>query len=266
MRIPVEASEVTGRTPRDIMYPVLFRIGSFEVTSFGAMVAAGALVGLWLFRRELRRRGLPEAAADAAIVGLIGGMIGAKLLYVFEHQGEEAFTSLLFARGGMSWYGGLIGGVGSGLVSILRGRWPLVPVLAAATPALAIGHLLGRIGCFLVGDDYGRPTDLPWGVAFPEGLPPTSVPVHPTQLYEAAFLGVLTWLLLRWRRQDVGDPVVLGRYLILAGAARFAIEFIRVNVRVLGGLSVAHLVSIALMASGLIVMWRSRESPSLTNH
>ncbi|MEO6214176.1 MAG: prolipoprotein diacylglyceryl transferase family protein [Vicinamibacterales bacterium] len=245
---------------------MLFRIGSFEVTSFGAMVAAGALVGLWLFRRELRRRGLPEAAADAAIVGLIGGMIGAKLLYVFEHLGEEAVTSLLFARGGMSWYGGLIGGVGSGLVSLLRGGWPLVPVLAAATPALAIGHLLGRIGCFLVGDDYGRPTDLPWGVAFPEGLPPTPVPVHPTQLYEAAFLGVLTWLLLRWRRQGVSDRVVLGRYLILAGAVRFAIEFIRVNVRVLGGLSVAHLVSLALIAAGLIVMLRSRQSPSLTNH
>ena len=245
------------------MYPVLFRIGSFEVTSFGAMVAAGALVGLWLFRRELRRRGLPDAAADAAIVGLIGGMIGAKLLYVFEHLGEEAFTSLLFARGGMSWYGGLLGGVGAGLVAILRGRWPLVPVLAAATPALAIGHLLGRIGCFLVGDDYGRPTDLPWGVAFPEGLPTTSVPVHPTQLYEAAFLGVLTWLLVRWGRQNVRDPVVLARYLILAGAARFAIEFIRVNVRVLGGLSVAHLVSIALIAAGLIVMWPAVNAPDI---
>lgn len=243
------------------MYPVLFRIGSFEVTTFGAMVAAGALTGLWLFRRELRRRGLPEAAADAAIVGLIGGMIGAKLLYVFEHLGEETFTSLLFARGGMSWYGGLIGGVGSGLVAILRGRWPLLPVLAAATPALAIGHLLGRIGCFLVGDDYGRPTDLPWAVAFPEGLPPTSVPVHPTQLYEAAFLGLLTWLLVRWRRQGVSDPVVLGRYLLLAGAARFAIEFIRVNVRVLGGLSVAHLVSIALMAAGLLVMRAAFNEP-----
>jgi len=244
------------------MYPVLFRVGSFEVTSFGVMVAVGAITGLWLFRRELRRRGLPEAAADAAIAGLFGGMIGAKLLYVFEHLGEEPFASLLFARGGLSWYGGLLGGVGSGLVAIVRARWPLVPVLAAATPALAVGHLLGRIGCFLVGDDYGRPTNLPWGVAFPDGLPPTSAPVHPTQLYEAAFLGVLTWLLLRWRRQGVSDAVVLGRYLVLAGAARFVIEFVRVNTRVLGGLTVAHLVSVALVAAGLVLLWFAARHPS----
>ena len=74
------------------MYPVLFRVGSFEVTSFGVMVAVGAITGLWLFRRELRQRGLPEAATDAAIAGLFGGMIGAKLLYVFEHLGEEPFA------------------------------------------------------------------------------------------------------------------------------------------------------------------------------
>ncbi len=232
----------------------MFRVGSFEVTSFGVMVAAGALIGLWLFRRELRSGGLPEAASDAAIVGLIGGMIGAKLLYVFEHLGEEPFDSLLFARGGLSWYGGLLGGVGGALVIIHRARWPLMPVLAAATPALAVGHLLGRIGCFLVGDDYGRPTDLPWGVAFPEGLPPTDVAVHPTQLYEAAFLGVLTCLLLRWRRQRVSDTAVLGRYLVLAGSARFAIEFIRVNIRVIGPLTVAHLVSVGVMAAGLLLL------------
>lgn len=130
---------------------------------------------------------------------------------------------------------------------------------AAATPALAFGHLIGRIGCFLVGDDYGRPTDLPWGVAFPEGLPPTTVPVHPTQLYEALFLGVLGWLLIRWRREAVPDAVVLGRYLAGAGTFRFVIEFIRVNERVAFGLSVAHLVSIAVVIAGvgLVVVHRS---------
>ena len=100
------------------------------------------------------------------------------------------------------------------------------------------------------------------------------MPVHPTQLYEAAFLGVLTWLLLRWRHRAVSDPVVLGRYLILAGAARFAIEFIRVNVRVIGGLSVAHLVSLVLITAGLIIMSRvnapaspgTRRGPSATRN
>jgi phosphatidylglycerol:prolipoprotein diacylglycerol transferase len=84
----------------------------------------------------------------------------------------------------MSWFGGLLGGVGTALIVMRRMRLPVVATLAASTPALAIGHAIGRIGCFLVGDDYGRPSDLPWAVAFPRGLPPTDVRVHPTQLYE----------------------------------------------------------------------------------
>ena len=218
------------------MYPVLFRIGEFEVTSFGVMVALGALLGLWVFKRELRRSGLPESATDAAVWGVAGGLLGAKLLWVIEHAGEAPVGDLLFSRGGLSWYGGLIGGIGTGVAVILLARWPLIPVLAAATPALAFGHLLGRIGCFLVGDDYGRPTDLPWGVAFPQGFPPIAVPVHPAQLYEAAFLGWLGWMLLRWRRRGIAAQLVLGRYLMLAGTGRFAIEFIRVNERVVGPL------------------------------
>jgi phosphatidylglycerol---prolipoprotein diacylglyceryl transferase len=246
------------------VYPVLFRIGSFEVTSFGVMVAAGALVGLWLFRRELVRASLPVQAADAGTTGVLGGLLGAKLLWTFEHAGEAPWTELLVARGGLSWYGGLIGGVASGLAYILARGWPVVAVLAAATPALAVGHLLGRIGCFLVGDDYGTPTTLPWGVAFPEGLPPTTVPVHPTQLYEAIGLGVLGWLLLRWRDAGVRDAVVLGRYLIAAGTLRFAIEFLRVNERVVLGLSVAHLASLVIVAIGarLVVAQAPRKRAS----
>ncbi len=239
------------------MYPILFRIGDFEVTSFGLMVAMGALVGLWLFRRELVRSGLPESATDAAVAGVLGGLAGAKLLWTFEHAGEAPLMSLLLSRGGMSWFGGLIGGVAAGLFVMWRRRLPIVATLAAATPALAAGHAIGRIGCFLVGDDYGRPTDLPWGVAFPEGLPPTTVPVHPTQLYEAAALALVTWALVRWRRRGVSDTVVLGRYLAIAGAIRFAIEFIRVNVRVLGPLTVAHLVSLALVAAGVALLARA---------
>jgi phosphatidylglycerol:prolipoprotein diacylglycerol transferase len=139
-----------------------------------------------------------------------------------------------------------------------RRHLPLVPVLAAATPALAFGHLLGRIGCFLVGDDYGRPTSLPWGIAFPEGLPPTDTPVHPTQLYEAAFLGGLGCLLLRWRKRRAPDALVLGRYLALTGTARFLIEFVRINERVALGLTLAQLVSLGLIVLGVIVMARGR--------
>lgn len=227
------------------------------------MVAIGALVGLWLFRRELRRSGLPENGVDAGVVGLLGGMAGAKLLWVFEHFGEEPVADLLLSRGGMSWFGGFAGGVIAGLWFMHRKRLPKIAVLAAATPALAVGHAIGRIGCFLVGDDYGRPTSLPWAVAFPEGLPPTAVPVHPTQLYEAIALVPIALLLLRWRKQGRPDRVVLGAYLVLAGTLRFAIEFIRVNQRVFGIFTVAHLASLAAVFVGAgLLMSRGAESTS----
>ena len=206
------------------MYPVLFRIGSFEITSFGVLVAVAALVGIWLFGRELARSELPSDAINAAIGGVIGGLLGAKVIWTIEFSGTQPVADLLFSRGGLSWFGGLIGGVGTGLWLLRHYQVPIVSGLAAATPALALGHAIGRIGCFLVGDDYGRPTDLPWGVAFPEGLPPTDIPVHPTQLYEALLLAPLAWGLIRWRRHDLADTVVLGRYFIAAGLIRFGIE------------------------------------------
>jgi len=236
------------------LLPVLFRIGSLDITSFGVMVALGALVGLWVFRRELARAGLPDAALDAAVYGLVGGLLGAKLLYVFEHLSESSFMSLFLDRGGMSWFGGFVGGVAAGVITIRAKKWPLVPVLAAATTALAIGQMLGRIGCFLVGDDYGRPTSLPWGVAFPRGLPPTFDRVHPTQIYEAIFLGFLAWALIVWRRKGISDRVVLGRYFVLVGGFRFLLEFVRVNVRVLGPFTVAHLFSLGVVILGAVVL------------
>jgi len=238
------------------LFPVLFRVGSFEITSFGAMVALGALAGLWVFRKELGRAGLPDAALDAAVYGLVGGLLGAKLLYVFEHLDEGSFLSLFLDRGGMSWFGGFVGGLLAGYTTIRAKRWPVVAVLAAATPALAVGQMLGRIGCFLVGDDYGSPTSLPWGVAFPRGLPPTAERVHPAQLYEAIFLAGLAWLLIRWRRQGISDRTVLGRYLVIAGGFRFLLEFVRVNTRVAGPFTVAHFfaLSVVLLGVGILVL------------
>ena len=211
---------------------------------------------MWLFRRELQRSRLPESAVDSAVAGILGGMAGAKLLWVFEHLGEEPAADLLLSRGGMSWFGGLAGGVLAGLLVMHWKRLPKLAVVAAATPALALGHMVGRIGCFLVGDDYGRPSDLPWAVAFPEGLPPTTIPVHPTQLYEAAALIPIAFVLLRMRRNRSSDRAVLGTYLVLAGALRFAIEFIRINERVIAMLSVAHLASLVAVAVGLM-LWVS---------
>ena len=240
------------------MYPTFIRLGEFEITSFGVLVALAALVGLWIFHRELVRSGLPASGVDAALIGVLGGLAGAKIIWAIEFRHTAPFLSLLVSRSGLSWFGGFLGGVGAGLWSLHRRRIPLVPALAAASPALAVGHAIGRIGCFMVGDDYGRPTDFQWGIAFPRGLPPTTVPVHPTQLYETAGLAVIAWFLIRWRRTGVADAVVFGRYLVLAGALRFLIEFIRVNARVAGPLTLAQLFSVAIVATGLWFMRRQK--------
>jgi phosphatidylglycerol:prolipoprotein diacylglycerol transferase len=242
------------------MYPVLFRVGSFEITSFGLMVALGALLGLLLLRRELiAARQDAAAGVDAALVGVLGGLAGAKLLYVFEHFGEGLGATLL-SRAGMSWFGGLVGGLAAGLAVVWRRRLPILPILAAAAPGLALGQGVGRIGCFLVGDDYGKPTNLPWGISFPEGLPPTLDRVHPTQIYEAIALFLFAWLLVRWRRAGVGDRELFGRYLVLAGTMRLLVEFIRVNVPVLFGLTLAQVFAIGAVVLGGVLVASGRRA------
>jgi phosphatidylglycerol---prolipoprotein diacylglyceryl transferase len=235
------------------VYPTILRIGSFEITSFGVLVALGALAGMFVFQRELRRASLPEDAINAALAGVLGGLAGAKLIWAIEFRGTAPFLDLLLSRGGLSWFGGLAGGLIAGLATLRAYGVPLVRGLAAASPGLALGHAIGRVGCFLVGDDYGRPSTLPWAVAFPQGLPPTDVPVHPTQLYEALPLVVVAWLLIRWRRQGTPDFVVFSRYLILAGGIRVAIELVRVNAPVLGPLTLAQLWSMGLMVAGVLL-------------
>lgn len=245
------------------MYPVLFRLGSFEITSFGAMVALGAALGILLLRRELVRSGVDGAkGVDAALVGVLGGLAGAKLLYVVEHWAEP-FSDTLLSRGGMSWFGGLTGGILAGVVMVLRQRLPLMAVLSAAAPALTLGQAIGRIGCFLVGDDYGRATTLPWGVAFPEGLPPTLETVHPTQLYESVSLFVMTVVLVALRRRGAANHVVFGWYLVAAGTLRFLIELVRVNEVVFLGLTTAQLFSAAIIAVGVWLLVRRSSEPRL---
>lgn len=222
-------------------------------------MAIAAVVGLVVFDRERRRSGLPDAAADAAMGGVFGGLVGAKLVWAIEHVGREGpFLELLLSRGGLSWFGGFAGGLATG-IALLRWRGvSVVAVLAAATPALAVAHAIGRVGCFLVGDDYGVPSGLPWAVAFPEGLPPTDQPVHPTQLYETVVLLPIAWQLQRWRRQGRSDRFVLGAYLVATGLTRFAIEFLRVHQPFVGPFAVAHVFAAAAMAAGLVAMLGER--------
>jgi phosphatidylglycerol:prolipoprotein diacylglycerol transferase len=253
-----------------------------EITGYGLMMMVAFLVGGWLISRELRRRRLSEDyAADMIAAAVIGGIIGAKLWYVALTQDLGS----LFSRGGLVWYGGFIGGALAVILNGWRLGVPLRWTMQLAAPALALSYALGRIGCFLVNDDYGRPTDLPWGVRFPEGLPPstagrlhadfgvaipagidpsTVLAVHPTQIYETILM-TLAFVVL-WRLRDA-RPIgwLFGLYLVFAGIERFLIEILRAkDDRFLGPFTIAQLTSVILVGIGtwLMLRWRSGESPA----
>ena len=264
-------------------YPLVFNIGPIEITGYGLMMMVGFLTGGWAIQRELRRRGLNEEyASDIVVAAVIGGIIGAKLWYVVLTQDPGA----LISRSGLVWYGGFIGGTAAVYLNGLRKRVPTRITCDLVAPALAVGYALGRVGCFLVQDDYGTPTSLPWGMKFPEGLPPSTalrlnsdygVPipdgvnplevlaVHPTQLYEVAAMLVAFWALWRLRTHVRAAGWLFGAYLLFAGTERFLIEFIRAkDDRFLAGFTVAQLASIIIAAAGVLLMARWAKRDQLT--
>ena len=148
----------------------------------------------------------------------------------------------------MTWYGGLMGGA---LLAIIGSRVHGVPIGTFAknvAPGLAVGQAFGRVGCFLVGDDYGKVTDVPWGIAFPKGAPPTFDTVHPTQLYEVAWLLPVAGVL--WLRRHK-SPWLIGEYLMANGVGRIVIEHWRVNERVALGMTEPQWIGVALVVIGL---------------
>jgi phosphatidylglycerol:prolipoprotein diacylglycerol transferase len=258
------------------VYPFLIRFSpDFTLTGYGLMMMVAFLVGGWALAREVRRREMPTAIAwDTVVAAIIGGLVGAKVYYAALLGRLDALVS----RGGLVWYGGFIGGFLAVMGYWWWSRKPLRPLLDAISPALVAGYLLGRVGCFLVGDDYGVPTDLPWGIAFPRGSPPStaqvlandfhvSLPagtpsdrvlaVHPTQLYEVALAFVILNVLWRVRIHRHAAGWLFGLYLVLTGLERFFVEFVRAkDDRLLGPLSLAQGLSALSVVIGLWLLKR----------
>lgn len=198
------------------MYPELAHWGLIHIRTYGVMLAVAFLVGTWLGLREARRLAIDEdKLINVILIVLIASVLGARALYVMEHVQEfrrEWGSALALWQGGLTLYGGIVAGTVAGLMAARRFGLPMWTVADALTPSLALGTALGRLGCFLNGCCYGRPTSMPWGVHFPAdsfaGLEFGNAAVHPSQLYFfASGLGLfaLTW----WLRRRMSVPGTL---------------------------------------------------------
>jgi phosphatidylglycerol:prolipoprotein diacylglycerol transferase len=234
------------------MYPELFRIGDFTVSTFGLMMAIAFLVGSWLTAVRFKEEGIdPDLATTLLVYVMLGGIAGSKLYFAVDVHLRTGlpFTDLLFARDGITWYGGLIAGTVVGAIGARIHGVRVKKVMDCVAVGVAVGQALGRVGCFLVGDDYGRVTDLPWGMAFPRGAPPTLEPVHPTQIYEILWLLPVAFFL--WKRRKK-SPFLFGEYLALNGLGRLFIELLRVNPKVALGMTEPQWVGIGLIVIGVV--------------
>ncbi len=241
------------------MIPTLFEIGPFKIHSFGLMMALSFLVTTLLAAREFRRRGLnPDHANEVGLGAMVGGVLGAKIYYLIDHFGDllQDPVAMIFSGSGLTWYGGFIGGTIGALWVTRWRRIPLLELCDISAPLLGLGYAIGRMGCFLNGDDYGRPTDVAWAMTFPKGTPPTNTPVHPAQLYEVAG-GLLIYFVLNSLKSKVAKPGALfGLYLMFAGVARFLVEFVRTNEPLLLGATMAQWISFLLFAIGFSMVLR----------
>ena len=233
------------------MHPILFKLGPVEIYSYGFMLAIAFLVCTFLALHEARRRGFPEDGVyDMVLWAVIGGVVGARLFYVSYYW--ELYTSApwrIFAiwEGGLVFYGGIVGGAIAVLSVVFFKDLPLADAADIVGLVLPLGLTIGRIGCFLNGCCYGKPTTLPWGIVFP-GL--GNIPRHPTQIYEMIY-SLLIFIFLWAFRRKLPPGLILPLFLLLYSFFRFFNEFLRVNPPFLFGLSGSQIVSVVIFVLSL---------------
>ncbi len=258
------------------MCPKLFQIGPIPVYSYGLMLAIGFICASYLLTKEFQRLKLnPEIASNITLIALIGGVAGSKILYLIEHWSSFiADPSIAFSPGGLTFYGGLILATFSIFMYLRKKKISFLLAADLTSPGLILAYGIGRLGCHFAGDgDYGFPTSLPWGTnyangtyppsqafrgfseitsQFPNNIVPDTTPCHPTGVYEFLMCALLALFLWRIRLKTKPAGKLFMVYLMAASVERFSIEFMRINPRLLFGLSEAQLIAIALTAAGAI--------------
>ena len=265
------------------MFPIIYDFGEINIfgfsfhpviNSYGFMLMLAFYSCYYLLNKDLKNQGhKPSLAGDIIFAAAVGGIVGSRVYFILENFEEFIAdpVGMIFSGGGLVFLGGLIGGLLAVTYVINKNQLSWFIVADHVAPLLILGYAIGRIGCLLVGDDYGLPTHLPWGIEFPNGIPPSAyrvfqtqypwvdisnftpgvLKVHPTQIYET-LLGFGIFYYLFSKRKFVRVPGSLFfSYLILAGLERFFIEFLRINQKYFIGLSGAQLISLAMFSVGL---------------
>ena len=272
------------------MYPVLISIGDISISSFGFMIVVAFLSTNYILKKDFIRYGYdPNFADDIIFRAALGGILGSKIYYLIENAGNGAneniyglvdifygiinLDSSQLSLGiqnfgaGLVFLGGLIGGLLMVTLFIRKKGLDWLKMADIIAPLIALGHGIGRIGCLLVGDDYGVPTNLPWGIAFPDGAPPSTAyyiekagysfpdsispstvcAVHPTQIYEMLLYFMIFIFLRKMLKKKHFDGEVFVNYLFLGGLSRFLVEFLRLNPKYYMNLSGAQYISIIMI-------------------
>ena len=244
------------------MYPELFTVGGVSVDSFGVMSALAFLSAYLLTEREFKRKNInPKVAQDMLVWVVACSLAGAKLFFIVQNFGVSGITAaLVFSRHGFTFYGGFFGGLAAGVAVARANKVGVRKMLDAAAPGLALAYAVGRVGCLLVGDDYGTASSLPWAMSFPNGSPPVDFTVHPTQIYETAAMTAVFAALWKLRLKITGEGLLFAVYLTLAGFERFLVEFVRTTTpSPVPGLSVAQIIALGLIIFGAAQLIKARK-------
>jgi len=264
------------------MWPIIFDFGEISIlgleihpviNSYGFMLMMAFYFCYYFLNKDLKELGYDhKLAADIVFAAALGGILGSKIYYLIENfdRVKADPMGMIFSGAGLVFLGGLIGGTLAVTYVLKKNKLQWFKFADLVAPLLILGYAIGRIGCLLVGDDYGKPTHLPWGISFPDGLPPSTyrifqnyypwinlegfdpgvLTVHPTQIYETILGFGIFYFLYKKRKSVTVAGSLFFTYLIFTGSERFFIEFLRVNTRYLFGLSGSQIISLGMIAIG----------------
>ena len=253
------------------MHPILFEIGNWPVYSYGVLLALAYLAGLQLAVVRARRRQIDATKVmDLGIYLIIAALVGAKLMLIavdFDYFRSQPRELLSLVRAGGVFYGGLLAALGVGLLLVRRYKLDAWTVADLTAPGIALGHVIGRLGCLLAGCCYGRPTDVPWAITFTNPAAATNVgtplntPLHPTQVYDAgAELLIMILLLVTERRGRPFAGRTFWLYMLLYAISRYIIEIYRGDERgMVLGMATSQFVSILIVPLSIIMLLRLRK-------